>query len=76
MALLLRDLLRLIPEQLLHQLDRGRRRLMHAGDDLGYFFGACVADVDLPLFSLAVSNLKCNTRRDSGCSHEAAFQTH
>ena len=25
---------------------------------------------------LAVSNLKCNTRRDSGCSDEAAFQAH
>jgi transposase len=25
---------------------------------------------------MAVSNLKCNTRLDSGCFHGAAFQTH
>ena len=26
--------------------------------------------------NLAVSNLKCNTRRDSGCFHETVLQTH
>ena len=34
------------------------------------------ADYLICLEDGAVSNLKCNTRRDNGCFHETGFQTH
>ena len=37
---------------------------------------SCFYTDDIKDAKSAVSNLKCNTRRDNGCFHETGFQTH